>query len=77
MVLIALAAPVSRLEVEVFDVSGRMVKQLASGSFQAGSHEFEWDGRREDGTQAPSGVYYVLGSINDQRRESARILVVR
>lgn len=74
---VAVASPAGLVRIEIFDVSGRRLKVLADRSFQAGSHEFSWDGRRDDGSEAPSGLYFVRGSINDARRESARILIVR
>lgn len=41
----------------VFDVSGRFVKSLASGNFTAGTHAFQWDATDEHGVKVPSGVY--------------------
>ena len=46
---------------KVYDVSGRMVADLAGGDLAAGSHVVRWDGKTVQGTQAPSGIYrYVL-----------------
>ena len=42
----------------VYDVSGRCVRLLASGPFSAGEHRFAWDGRDEQGADAPAGVYF-------------------
>ena len=50
----------SRVDLAVFDVLGREVRQLAHGqSFEAGPHAITWDGRRADGGQAAAGVYFV------------------
>jgi hypothetical protein len=42
----------------IYDVSGRVVRTLAEGSLEAGSHAVTWDGRDEKGRKAPSGLYF-------------------
>ena len=46
------------VDVTVYDVAGRRVRILDSGIRAAGQHVATWDGRAEDGSQAPSGVYF-------------------
>jgi hypothetical protein len=48
------------VDVRIHDAAGRVVRALASRSvLPAGVHSLEWDGRREDGSVAPAGVYLV------------------
>lgn len=42
----------------VYDVSGRLVRTLASGSLAAGSHQRVWDGRDTAGRTVGSGAYF-------------------
>jgi len=52
----------SRLDLAVYDLQGRMVRELADGQWLgAGSHRIDWDGRDRKGRQAASGVYLVRG----------------
>ena len=51
----AVAGP-ARLE--VFDVRGRLVKQLVDGAVAAGPHESAWDGTDRDGVRVRPGVYF-------------------
>lgn len=44
--------------VAVFDVNGRRVRTVFDGQFAAGTTQLSWDGRREDGSRAPSGLYF-------------------
>lgn len=44
---------------QVFDLSGRLVRSLAGGEYTAGEHAVTWDGRRDDGAVAASGMYFV------------------
>lgn len=48
-----------RVEVAVFDVTGRRVRSLGNRTYGAGSTTLVWDGRTESGSLAPSGVYFV------------------
>jgi hypothetical protein len=52
---LAETGPVS---ISIFDVRGSMVRRLVDGRFPAGTHHTTWDGRRDDGTAAASGIYY-------------------
>lgn len=53
----------------VFDVAGRRVRTLSAGRREAGSHTVRWDGRSDEGTPLPSGVYfYTLRSSAGELR---------
>jgi len=47
-----------RGELSVFDVSGRLVRRLASGWLEAGPHALRWDGRDDAGRRGEPGVYF-------------------
>jgi hypothetical protein len=42
---------------QIFDVSGGVVKTLVGCRLDAGGYSFVWNGRNEGGRQVPSGVY--------------------
>jgi hypothetical protein len=44
---------------EVYDASGRLVRELLTGALPAGDHTAAWDGRDAGGRPAPAGVYFV------------------
>lgn len=44
---------------EVFDVSGRLVREVFRGILDAGLHERLWDARTADGQPASAGTYFV------------------
>jgi len=53
-------ARAGRVRLAVTDVLGRHVRTIADGAaFNAGAHTLAWDGRRDDGTNAWAGVYFV------------------
>ncbi len=47
------------VELAVYDVSGRLVRTLASGQRGPGEHSAVWMGRDESGREVSSGVYLV------------------
>jgi hypothetical protein len=47
-----------RVTLEIFDVTGRLVKSLVNDRMAAGVHEVLWDGTSNSGSSAPSGMYF-------------------
>jgi spore coat protein A len=54
-----------RVELRIFDVAGRLVRDLASGTFAPGEHEVVWDGKNTAGRRSPSGVYFYRLTAGD------------
>ena len=54
-----------RASVNVFDVSGRLVAQLANGPHTASRHSLIWNGRDRFGAETPAGVYWVRIQTQD------------
>lgn len=47
-----------RVQVKIFDVSGRLVRTLADRMFEAGVSELTWDGTDDGGRRVARGVYF-------------------
>lgn len=66
-----LAAPAAA-RLTVFDLRGRMVRELLDGrELAAGRHAAVWDGRDARGRHAPAGLYLVrlrAGAVDDHRK---------
>jgi len=63
-------------DLEVYDVAGRKIRSAGLGLLPAGVHEWNWDGRNNEGQRVSSGVYYArfrVGGVS----ESARLLLLR
>jgi hypothetical protein len=62
--------------VELYDLSGRLVRTIARGPRTAGYHSATWDGCDEGGHAAGSGVYFLRArSLGHDER--LRVLVIR
>jgi hypothetical protein len=64
------------VEVTVHDVTGRLVRRLASGPAAAGGHSRAWDGRDAAGRRAASGVYWVRLRAGDDA-DARRVVLLR
>src|SRR5204863_386766 len=65
-VSLVLNRPVASALLEVFDVAGRRARVIYSGSLGVGTHTLPWDGRRENGAQAHTGVYLVRAQLDER-----------
>jgi len=64
-----------RYSVEVFDLSGRLVKTVATGELMPGEYSEAWVGRDEQGHDVSSGIYFVKLQTRDGGRTGRLILV--
>lgn len=55
-----------RLDLSVFDLSGRQVRELASGTAASGRFSAAWDLRDRGGERVGAGVYFVRLTLGDQ-----------
>ncbi len=52
---------------EIFDAAGRLVRRIALGPIEAGSHELAWDGLDDAGLTSPSGLFLARLSANGSK----------
>lgn len=66
----------SIVRAEVWEVSGRRVRQLGERMHAAGPHTLSWDGLDDNGVAVASGLYLVRFTVAD-RALSGRVVIVR
>ncbi len=54
-------------KLQVFDVSGRLVRTLHEGVLDAGAHSAEWNGMDDSGQSVASGIYMIQLASSEQR----------
>jgi len=57
---VELSQPADEVVVTIFDANGLPVRKLDLGAREAGSFNFLWDGRADDGQQAATGSYRIV-----------------
>ena len=65
----------TRLDVGVFDLRGRRVRQLFGGDAQPGWHDLTWDGRDDTGRGQASGIYFLRAQQASETRTFKMTLV--
>jgi uncharacterized repeat protein (TIGR01451 family) len=66
----------AKVRIAIYDAAGRQVRSLVIGEQPPGFYEVEWDGRAEDGSPTPAGVYFFRMSVGASGSVS-RIVLVR
>lgn len=51
--------PVSSITMNIYDNEGAIIRTVELGSKEAGSYQYEWDGKNEGGETMPDGVYGI------------------
>ncbi len=60
----------------VYDMSGRLIRTLASGAYSAGRYSIVWDGRDDAGEQVSSGIY-ICRLVAGSRVQSRKMTLVK
>jgi hypothetical protein len=55
----SLMMPNAAVRVGVFDVAGRVVREIFSGPLETGVHQYAWDGLNANGEKSGSGIYFI------------------
>jgi carboxypeptidase D len=59
------------VRIDLYDIQGRLIRNLISGEIEAGRHSTSWDSRDHHGREVPSGIYFLRlkteGSVSVQK----------
>ena len=71
-VSISFAIPYSKIvNLSIFDMKGRNIRQINLGVLGSGLHKVLWDGKNDFGNELPSGIYMavleIVGKANIQK----------
>jgi hypothetical protein len=66
----------SRVEINVFNLTGQRIKSLVNGNKTAGTHQTKWDGKTDAGIPVASGVYIYRLKMNHEI-QSRKMLLLR
>ena len=65
----------SYVKLSVYDLSGKLIKELISTSMQVGNHNIEWDGTDDSGGKVGAGVYLYKLQTNNFSESRKMILL--
>ena len=69
-------AGVGRVRLKIFDVGGRLVREMVRPRLVAGANVMYWDGRSESGVSVGSGVYFCEVESGNSR-DRAKLVVIK
>ncbi len=69
-------AETADVSLQVFDISGRLVRTLLDGQQLAGDHSVSFDGRDNNGAALPSGVY-TARLVTGETVQTTRLLMLK
>jgi flagellar hook assembly protein FlgD len=76
MTHVTFSMPVAgEVTLRIYDVSGRLVRDLASGPRSAGRHSELWNGKDQQGMDVSSGVYFARLNVAGQMKMKSMLLL--
>jgi predicted outer membrane repeat protein len=63
-----------QVKLAVFDIRGRLVRELVTGPVPAGNHRVVWDGRDGQGQMSAAGVYFARMVMDQQIKTQKMVL---
>lgn len=66
-----------RVAVRVYNARGQLVRALTDSHFPAGTHRVTWDGRDDEGREAPSGTYYARAATEARTEARVKMVLIR
>lgn len=69
------SGPTRPYNLRIYDISGRLVRELAEGPIGAGLHIVPWDGRNDRGSFVGSGIYLYRVDVGDAQLTGKMVLV--
>lgn len=66
-----------KMELSVYDISGREVSRLFDGDASAGGRVFLWEGNDIFGRELPSGIYFVKLSLDGGIGKTEKIVMLK
>ncbi|MFI5253315.1 MAG: FlgD immunoglobulin-like domain containing protein [Bacteroidota bacterium] len=64
------------VNVSVYDILGRNIATLMSGSQSAGYHTIQWDGKNSHGLDVPSGAYFIR-MMSGSYQKAQKVLLMK
>ncbi|MDD2890460.1 MAG: C25 family cysteine peptidase [bacterium] len=66
----------TKINIAVYDLSGKLVKTVVDKSFKPGKYELSWDGCNETGISVSNGIYFVKLSASGGEKENLLLKVI-
>ncbi|HNQ44246.1 MAG TPA: FlgD immunoglobulin-like domain containing protein, partial [Candidatus Cloacimonadota bacterium] len=63
--------------ISIYNIKGQRVKRISLDPKDAGEQLTYWDGRNEENTRCPSGIYFINLNLNGKKVSSRKVTFIR
>ncbi|KAA1244408.1 esterase-like activity of phytase family protein [Aquimarina sp. RZ0] len=57
---------IESITIDIFDVSGNLIKRISPKNFDRGNLEYTWNGQSDTGVEVSTGVYFAIIEVNGE-----------
>lgn len=65
------------VELRIYDIKGRLVKELTSQILEGGEHNVVWDGKNQNHQNCSSGIYLMNLEVNGKTKNSRKLILLK
>ncbi|MEJ2544211.1 MAG: T9SS type A sorting domain-containing protein [Calditrichaceae bacterium] len=65
------------VKITIFDIHGRIIKELNNGTYQTGNHSVYWNGKNEDNQLQSSGIYFCQMTVGFKFKQTKRLVLLK
>lgn len=65
------------VELNIYDIKGRLVKQLANKTMEGGEHNVVWNGRNKHNSCCSSGIYLMDLMLNGKSKKTNKVILLK
>jgi hypothetical protein len=65
------------VELNIYDIKGRLVKKLTNQKMKGGEHYVTWNGNNESSESVSSGVYFYKLNVNGKTETTKKMLLLK
>ena len=67
----------SQVKLEIFNLNGKLIRNLYDGEKYGGKYTINWDGRNSNGILQASGVYFYRLRVGNEYDVSKKMILLR
>ncbi|MFQ5630263.1 MAG: FlgD immunoglobulin-like domain containing protein [bacterium] len=65
------------VSLNIFDISGKLIRRIAQNELIDGEGLFPWDGKDADGFLVSSGIYFYIAKVGNDEVMTNKMLIIK
>jgi len=65
------------VELKIYNIKGRLVKELTSQILEGGEHNVSWNGKDQNNQCCSSGIYLMNLKVNGKSRKTSKLILLK